>query len=160
MAASTSWIDVPYVRQVGAGCGPAAIAMVMQYWVKHMPGMEAAAADAERIDKALPAGRKGISGNELKRYLEEHGFSAFIFNGEFADLRHHLAKGRPIVACLDVNGPNAPLHYAVVVGAGEDEVWLNDPARGKLFREKTGKFLEAWEATENWALLALPRQTR
>jgi predicted double-glycine peptidase len=160
LAASRGWIDAPFVRQVRQGCGPAAIAMVMQYWARQQPGLDAAAADAEQIDQALPADSSGTSGNELKRYLEAHGFSAYVFDGEPSDLRHHLAKGRPIVVCLGLNGPDAPLHYAVVVGIGDGGMLLNDPARGKLFREKTADFLRAWKATGNWALLALPRQTR
>ena len=160
LAQSTGWIDVPFVRQVRAGCGPAAIAMVMQYWVRQTPGLDAAAAGAEQIDKALPARTTGILGKDLKRYLESHGFSVYVFDGEMADLRNHLAKGRPIVVCLGLKGPDAPLHYVVLVGIGEGEVLLNDPARGKLFREKTVEFLRAWKVTENWALLAVPRQTR
>jgi predicted double-glycine peptidase len=160
LAETTGWIDVPFVRQVRAGCGPAAIAMVMQYWVKHQRGLDAVAADAEQIDKALPADSNGTSGNDLKQYLEAHGFSAYVFDGETSDLRNHLAKGRPVVVCLALNGADAPLHYVVVVGIGDGEMLLNDPARGKLFREKSAAFFRAWKATGNWALLALPRQTR
>lgn len=160
LAEKTGWIDVPFVRQVRAGCGPAAIAMVMQYWVKQIPALDAAAAGAEHIDKALPAGSNGTFGKDLKEYLEAHGFSAYVFDGEMADLRNHLAKGRPVVVCLGLKGPDAPLHYVVVVGIANGEVLLNDPARGKLFREKTPDFLRAWKATGNWALLAVPRQTR
>lgn len=160
LAENTGWIDVPFVRQVRAGCGPAAVAMVMQYWVRETPGLEAAAAGAEHIDKALPAGANGTFGKDLKEYLEAHGFSAYVFDGEMADLRNHLAKGRPVIVCLGLKGPDAPPHYVVVVGIGEGEVLLNDPARGKLVREKTADFLRAWKATENWALLAVPRQTR
>ncbi len=159
LATETPWIDVPFVRQVRAGCGSAAIAMVMQHWVKHQPGLDAVAADAENIDEALPASSKGIPGKQLKRYLEEHGFSAFLFNGELRDLRNHLAKGRPVVVCLGLRGPNAPLHYVVVVGAGDQEILLNDPARGKLIREDTETFLRSWKVTDNWALLAVPRHS-
>src|SRR5947209_4493668 len=68
-------LDVPFVRQVRAGCGSAAIAMVMQYWVPQQPGLDAAAADAEQIDKKLPPSTSGLSGEALKKYLEAHGFS-------------------------------------------------------------------------------------
>jgi ABC-type bacteriocin/lantibiotic exporter with double-glycine peptidase domain len=158
LAAELPWIDVPFVRQVRAGCGPAAIAMVMQYWVRHEPGLDAVAADAERINEALPASARGTFGNDLKAYLETHGFSAFVFNGEPKDLDHHLAKGRPLVVCLAPKGSDGPLHYVVVVGAGTSEIVFNDSARGKLIREGREAFLEQWKATGNWALLAVPRQ--
>jgi hypothetical protein len=79
-------------------------------------------ADADHINQALPASSRGTFGNNLKAYLEAHGFSAFVFNGK--DLDHHLAKGRPLVVCLAPNGPDGPLHYVVVVGAGETESTL------------------------------------
>ncbi|HUQ94469.1 MAG TPA: C39 family peptidase, partial [Bryobacteraceae bacterium] len=139
-----------------AGCGSAAVAMVMQYWVRQQPGLDAAAADAERIDKVLPPSSKGISGQALKNYVEANGFTGFLFNGELSDLRNHLEKGRPVVVCLGLKGPKGPLHFAVVVGLEAGAVILNDPARGKLFREPMEPFLRAWRVTGNWALLAVP----
>src|SRR3954462_1107032 len=92
--AHPSWLDVPFVQQVRAGCGSAAIAMVVQYWARQFPGLEKAQADAEKIDQLLPAtSPKGIAGEALKQYLDERGFQAFIFDGELADLRNHFAKG-------------------------------------------------------------------
>jgi ABC-type bacteriocin/lantibiotic exporter with double-glycine peptidase domain len=160
LAAGVPWIDVPFVRQVRAGCGPAAIAMVMQYWVRLQPQLNAVAADAEHINEALPASSRGTFGNDLKGYLEDHGFSAFVFSGEPKDVDHHLAKGRPLVVCLGPKGPDGPLHYVVLVGASADEILFNDSARGKLIRESRETFLEQWKATGNWALLAVPRQAR
>src|SRR5438309_1891385 len=104
-SASSPWLDVPFVHQVKAGCGSAAIAMVMQYWVSRQPGLDGKATDAGRIDQALPSDpKRGIQGQALKRYLEEHGFAAFVFSGEIADLEQHIAKGRPVVVALELNG--------------------------------------------------------
>jgi predicted double-glycine peptidase len=157
----TAWLDVPYVQQIKAGCGSAAVAMVVQYWAREYPGrLDAAAADSERIDRLLPPTPKGIQGKALKKFMEAHGFSAFIFDAEVQDLRDHFARGRPMIVCLALNGPNGPLHYAVVVGVDANSVWLNDPARGKLIREPMTRFLPAWKETGNWALLAVPRQSK
>src|SRR5258706_11765804 len=132
-SANSPWLEVPFVHQVKAGCGSAAIAMVMQYWASRQPGLDAAAADAGRIDQVLlPGSTKGIPGQALKRYLEEHGFAAFVFSGEIRDLQQHLAKGRPVVVSLGLNGSRAPLHYVVVVGLKDKAVLVNDPASGKL----------------------------
>jgi uncharacterized protein YvpB len=155
----SDWLDVPFVRQVYAGCGSASIAMVMQYWIRNESRLDPAAADAERIHKALGrASSKGIAGLKLKQYLEENGFSVYLFDGELQDLRNHLDKGRPLVVCLAPSGPRAPLHYVVVVGIADDTVMLNDPARGKLTRVDAERFLREWKTTGNWALLAVPRQ--
>lgn len=157
--ARAAWLDVPYVRQVKAGCGSAAVAMVTEYWARQVPGLERAQSDAEKIDQLLPAtSPKGIGGEALKRYLEEHGFQAFIFDAEVSDLRNHFAKGRPVIVCLAPKGNRGLLHYAVVVGLDDSSVWLNDSARGKLFHEDLAQFLPEWRRTNNWALLAVPRQ--
>src|SRR6266851_6685983 len=157
-SAGSQWLEVPFVHQVKAGCGSAAVAMVMQYWASRQPGLDAVAADAERIDQILtPDSAKGIQGQALKRYLEEHGFAAFTFSGEIRDLQQHLATGRPVVVCLGLNGPRAPLHYLVVVGLKDKAVLVNDPSRGKLIGIDLERFLLAWKPTGNWTLLAVPR---
>src|SRR3954470_11433348 len=82
-AAEPDSLDVPFVRQVYAGCGSASLAMVMQYWIRNDSRVDPAAADPERIHKALaPASAKGIAGLSLKRYLEQNGFSGYVFDGE------------------------------------------------------------------------------
>ena len=157
-AAEAQWLEVPFVHQVKAGCGSAAVAMVMQYWASRQPGLDGVAADAERIDQILaPGSAQGIQGQALKRYLEEHGFAAFTFSGEIADLKQHLAKGRPLVVSLGLNGSRAPLHYVVVVGLKDKAVLVNDPSRGKLIGIDLERFLLAWKPTGNWTLLAVPR---
>ncbi|MCL4402567.1 MAG: C39 family peptidase [Acidobacteria bacterium] len=154
------WLDVPFVRQVGAGCGAAAAAMVIQYWAARDPRLAAAAAGTERINEDLPAAGRGIPGKHLKAYLEERGFEVFVFNGDRADLENEFRKGRPLVVCFAPRGARGPLHYAVVAGVDGKAVWLNDPARGKLIREPLRSFQPAWNLTENWSLLAVPKALR
>jgi Predicted double-glycine peptidase len=153
------WLDVPYVKQVAAGCGSASLAMVIQYWVRYSRGIDPAASDAERIHRVLAReNAKSIAGTALKKYLEDNGFSAFIFNGELQDLRHHVEKGRPVITCLAPAGRRGPMHYVVVVGVTEEAVIVNDPARGKLIREEPARFLRSWQLTGQWSMLAVPRQ--
>ena len=158
---ASRWLDVPFVPQAKAGCGAAAVAMVTQYWTRYFPELERAEADSEQINRLLPpTSAKGIDGEALKRYLQQHGFQAFIFDGDLTDLKHHFDKGRPVVVCFAASGPHAPLHYAVVVGIDDHSIWLNDPARGKLFEENLNRFETEWKATGNWALLAVPQQAK
>src|SRR5262245_59173551 len=122
---AVQWLDVPFVRQPRNGCGAAAIAMVMQYWMRE--------ADENRI-YALLSGpkREQMSGEKLRQYLEDHGFSAHAFSGERRDLEEHLQKGRPLVVCLAPGGISASLHYVVLVGLTNDAAFYHDPVRGKL----------------------------
>jgi predicted double-glycine peptidase len=156
-AETAHWLDVPYVRQVRAGCGAAAVAMVVQYWARHDPSLKDAANETDHIDKLLPASRRGIRGAALKEYLAKSGFDAYVFDGELKDLRSHFEKGRPVIVCLGLSGSNGPLHYAVVVGVDDQAVWLHDSARGKLVREPVDQFKKSWDVSGHWALLAVPR---
>jgi predicted double-glycine peptidase len=149
--------DVPFVHQIREGCGSAAVAMVMQYWVRQTPGLDAAASAAEHIDRALRPKSGGLSGDALRGYFEANGFSAYVFNGEIGDLRDHTSKGRPVIACL---GPAArgELHFVVVAGVDAGRVIINDPARGKNIAQPLPGFLREWKASGDWALLAVPRR--
>jgi predicted double-glycine peptidase len=160
LLAAAEWLDIPYVHQTGAGCGAAAVAMVIQYWARQEPSLAGAAAETERIDRDLPAGEKGIQGNALKSYLEERGFEVFVFRGERSDLEQQFEKGRPTVVCLGPKSSRGTFHYAVVAGLGHETVWLNDPARGKLIREDLRHFEAAWKESDHWTLLAVPMQPR
>lgn len=154
--AGTPWLDVPYVGQTAQGCGPAAVAMVMQYWVRHDARVDAAAADENAVRKALPPSRGGVFGQAMRAYLASHGFDAFVFRGTEDDLAHHVGKGRPVVVCLAPAGARGPLHYVVVAGTGPGAVVLNDSTRGKLIREDPARFRAWWKEAGNWALLAVP----
>lgn len=146
------WLDVPFVAQVKNGCGAASAAMLVQYWKGRQ------AADSQKIMKELyfsPA--EGIYASELAKYLDKQGFRTFAFRGEWADLKHHLSKGRPLLVCLSERKPD--LHYVVVSGMDwqSETIFLNDPARKKLFPMERDRFLEVWGASDRWTLLALPK---
>lgn len=154
------WLDVPFVKQDQNGCGPASIAMVMQYWSRqrNAPGGSAAGDDANpaAIERAVYSKEgKGTRGSDMQRYFERAGFRAFVFKGEWADLEHHLEKGRPLIVALR---EGRSFHYVVVGGLDrqQDLVIVNDPAqRGFLKMDRAG-FARAWNAAQNWTLLALP----
>lgn len=152
------WLDVPFVRQSKNACGPASIAMVMQYWSEQRGAASGPEADAGRIQEALysrPA--HGIYASGLERYLQQHGFRTFAFSAGWADLRQHLEKGRPLIVGLKPGGGTA-LHYVVVAGISQEPrlVLVNDPAERKLLKRDWASFEREWSATGKWTLLALP----
>ncbi len=156
--AETPWLEVPYIEQEeSTGCGSASIAMVMQYWMHQGANVEPAVADAPLIyAKLSTSSRSGISGQALKGYLEGHGFSAYVFDGNLDEVRSHLGKGRPLVVCLDPKSGSSLLHYVVVVGIDDSAVYFHDPARGKLLKLEFKRFQREWKATGSWILLAVP----
>jgi predicted double-glycine peptidase len=92
----------------------------------------------------------------MERYFEQSGFRAFVFKGEWADLGHHLARGRPLIVAL--REPRSD-HYVVLTGLdGREVVLVNDPAQRKLLKVDRASFERAWKGTGNWTLMAVPRQ--
>jgi ABC-type bacteriocin/lantibiotic exporter with double-glycine peptidase domain len=162
LAASVSggvWLDVPFVKQEKKACGAASIAMVMRYWLKQQGRSENESINAEEIQRALYSpGSRGVYASAMERYFREHGFSTFPFRGEWADLRRHLEKGRPLIVALKPSGLDSTLHYVVVAGMDWEQslVLLNDPAQRKLLKQDRSGFEKQWSATGKWTLLALP----
>jgi ABC-type bacteriocin/lantibiotic exporter with double-glycine peptidase domain len=152
------WLDVPFVKQQKDGCGSASIAMVMQYWARQQ-GRADDGGDAARIQRALFSRQAhGIYASELEKYFQQRGFRTFAFRGQWADLKQHLEKGRPLIVALKPSA-NAPLHYVVVTGLNWQEqlVLVNDPAERKLLKQHRSSFDQEWTAAGNWTLLALPQ---
>ena len=154
------WLDVPFVKQEKDGCGAASIAMVMQYWQQH-GGPANPMAEAARIQHALYSeAAHGIYASDMEKYFQQNGYVTFTFSGEWADLRQHLEKGRPLIAALKP-GSALPLHYVVVAGLDQERqlVLLNDPAQRKLLKEDKSRFEQEWRVTGNWTLLAVPEMS-
>ena len=149
------WLDIPFVKQVENGCGAAALSMTMQYWSQHGARVDPGSADAARIQDALySAELRGIVASAMGHYLEEHGFQAFAFRGQWSDVGEHLSKGRPLIVALRSGGE---AHYVVIAGVSDGTVEVNDPADRKLRKIGQGEFEKKWRAAGNWTLLAVPR---
>ena len=150
------WLDLPFVAQTPDGCGSASLAMVMRYWQReqHLP-MTAEAGPLQQ--KLFSRSAHGIPASRMVSALQQAGFAAYVFHGQWSDLEHHLALGRPLIAAVRDGGRHGPLHYVVLAGVGSDAVYLNDPARQRLLRLSRTAFLDEWSATDDWTLLAVPR---
>lgn len=149
------WLDVPFVAQTTDGCGSAALAMVIRYWQReqHQP----MTADPIGLQRQLFSREAhGIYASRMVEALRRAGFAAYPFHGQWSDLAHHIALGRPLLVAVRDGGAHGPLHYVVVVGAGAEVVYLNDPARQRMVRLSRAAFLTEWSATDDWTLLAVP----
>ena len=155
------WLDVPFVQQEKDGCGAASIAMVMQYWLRQQGRPADGSADAAaEIQRTLYSSRAhGIYASDLQRYFQQQGFRTFVFRGEWADLKQHLAKGRPLIVALKPASGKVPLHYVVLAGLELEQglVLVNDPAQRKLLKQDRSSFEREWSAAGKWTLLALPQ---
>lgn len=146
-------LDVPSVRQDELDeCGLVALEALARYWGHTIP------AEIDRELAALAREHRGVSGEELVSALERSGFEAFLFAGTLdateLSLLHHLARGRPPLVMLHLDGEP---HYLLV--AGHDPVTrrlvLVDGRRGRAVMELVD-FERAWEPVGRFTLLALP----
>lgn len=150
------WLDVPFVAQQKNGCGPASIAMVMEYWQKQQP--ELRHDGASEVLRTVAPQSDGVRAAKMARVFEQYGYRAFAYAGDWSDIEHQLGDGRPLIAALRPEGGDA-LHYVVVVGVDDAQqvILVNDPAQRKLLKEDRAQFEHKWKATGNWTLLAVPR---
>ena len=152
--ATDSLLQVPYVYQEGKLCGPASLAMVLQYWGK--------SETQHTIEKRLPEGsltNRGVTPEYLKDAAEQLGFTAFIYRGDFTDIKHHLDKGRPLIIQIQSSRLLGTFHYLVVVGV-EDEnqsLVVHDPFRSQYQRVKSSDLAKKWEETNFLSILVLPQ---
>ncbi|HEY1462753.1 MAG TPA: C39 family peptidase [Terriglobales bacterium] len=155
------WLDVPFVKQTKDGCGAATIAMVMQYWSQQAGHAADASADFTVIQQQLYSPKAhGIFASDMEHYFQQHGFRTFTFRGDWDEVKHHLEKGRPLIAALKPSKEDASLHYLVIAGLNwqDGTVMVNDPAQRKLLKEDRSTFEREWNATGKWTLLAIPQQ--
>jgi len=145
-----SLLDVPYVPQSGALCGGAALAMVLRYWGE-------SAVLAEDFASLLDPGQRGIRTGTLINAVAARGWLPLVLPGTPAGVTDELARGRPVIALLQV-GSDA-YHYVVVVAWANGRVLVHDPNVGPFRTLPAAEFLTAWAGGGSWALLVLPPKT-
>jgi predicted double-glycine peptidase len=154
-------LDVPYFQQQkNNSCGAAVLAMFLHYWEKQKHEPIPTSADQEAIDRQLDPKDIGIENTDMAAYLRDSGFRVFTFTGQWQDLSKNLLKGRPLIVGVGPWGDKGPLHYLLVVGIDweNDFVFVNDPAQRKLFRITRQRFMTEWNVTNDWTLLAVPKE--
>ena len=144
-------VGVPLVRQQRhADCGAAAMAMVASFWNGPISEQEVLA--------ITPHSRRGIRAGDLRVAARTLGLRAFVVEGTFADLRHELGNGRPVVVGLvKPMGDQTRNHYEVVVGINEAKrtIATLDPAAG--WRQNSYQaFALEWARSGRVTVVVLP----
>lgn len=148
-------LEVPVVHQDELyDCGMAAISALCAYYaIVRSPEQSAELA-------AHAAASQGLSGGEVRAFLEAQGFEVLLFSGtldhaETGALRH-VDAGRPLLVMISFD-KGVLFHYCLLVGydPGMDTVHLLDPRRG-LVLLPTQQFERLWEPAQKFCLMALP----
>jgi predicted double-glycine peptidase len=122
------------VQTTSSDCGPAALATLLNYYFQ-IPATEK---EMERLAGATPAIGTTLLG--LEKAAQAKGCAADSFRMNYATLQEQL---RTYAAPVIVNLMNQEPHFAVVLEAGDDYVFLADPAFGNTIL-RTSDFLLHW----------------
>ncbi len=141
---------VPFFAQDELQCGPAALAMALQWsGVVVQP--------SELTPEVFSPGLKGSLQSALLGSARRHGRVGYPITGSEA-LLAEVAAGHPVIVLVNLAFSWYPKwHYGVVIGYDQErgEVLLHS---GLTANEHLGSrvFLNIWQRSEYWGLLVLP----
>lgn len=142
--------NVPLIEQADFHCGPAALAMALQW-----AGQDVTQDRIARL--AFTPGARGTFQENMIGAARRQGALAIPLTG-FDDLTTEIAAGHPVIVFQNLGESFAPIwHYAVVTGY-DLELGVVTLHSGQLRRTamSLAKFERTWAGGEGWALLVLP----
>ncbi|MGH8500884.1 MAG: PA2778 family cysteine peptidase [Gammaproteobacteria bacterium] len=143
--------DVSFLSQQTYYCGPAALAMTMNY--HGLDISQQALARAVYVPEL-----KGSLQAEMLSATRSEGFLAYVLAPELRSLLAEIAAGHPVVVLQNLGVSWYPVwHYAVAIGydldAGELILHSGDNA---YYRAALRVFERTWARGDYWALAPLP----
>lgn len=141
---------VPFIDQKVGLCGPATLAMVMQWNGKTISVNELA-------KQVYTPGSKGSYQTDMISASRRNSMMAVPIAG-LADLFREIAAGHPVIVFENLALTWVPqYHYAVVYGYDLDkEIVLMHSGSEKNKRWDIRKFERSWKLVDYWGLVVLP----
>jgi len=142
--------DVPFFAQEQYQCGPATLAMALNW-----SGVEVT--PESLVDSVYTASKKGSLQPAMVTSVRRHGRVAYILDDE-DQLARTLEEGYPVVVLLNLGLSFYPVwHYAVVVGydRGEGEYILHSGLTPHK-RYSARQMDSMWGRSDYWGMLVLP----
>jgi ABC-type bacteriocin/lantibiotic exporter with double-glycine peptidase domain len=147
--------NVPFIEQKAFNCGPASVAMVLQFY-----GVKAdAAAIAKKFESENVAGTFTV---DLLIAASQAGMDAHWVEGDMEALKKEIASGRPVIVFLNLAvNPLPQRHFAVAVGylkyQGKDYVALHSGST-PFMMEPVSSFAREWKRTGNMMMTMAPKK--
>ena len=152
-SANTIIKDVPSYSQESYQCGPASLAMVMNY-LKVMVKPE------EIADDIYSKSAHGTLNLDMVLYAQRKGLSALQYKGNLSDIHKNIGDGNPLIVLVDYGYSFYEAnHFMVIVGYNEDGIIVNSGKRKDHFIPEK-EFLKAWKKTNYWTLLIQRRDNK
>ncbi len=149
--ASDIKIDVPFIEQTDHHCGPAALAMVANYYGNTVT--------AEQVAQLiyLPE-KKGSLQIEMQAAARSLDLVAYKTQLDFASLRAEINAERPVIILQNLALSLYPIwHYSVVTGrSANNDSFLLHSGRHEYYRSAWTTLENTWRRGKYWALIAVP----
>lgn len=142
---------VPFFPQKAYQCGPAALAMTLNW-------AGAKVTPDELAPKVYIPKKHGTLQVELIAAARRYGMLAYVTRPKLADILEEVDAGHPVVVLLNLGLSWYPVwHYAVLVGYDlpHQKVVLNSGKNHEM-RMPMSTFEHTWARSDYWALLTLP----
>ncbi len=141
--------NVPLIEQTDFHCGPAALAMALQW-----TGQDVTQDQIARL--AFTPGARGTFQENMIGAARRRGALAVPLSG-FRDLTTEIAAGHPVIVFQNLGESFAPIWHYAVVTAYDLERGAVTLHSGQLSRTamSLAKFERTWAGGEGWALVVL-----
>ncbi len=142
-------IGVPLIEQADFHCGPAALAMALQWTGQDV--------DQEQIARmAFVPGARGTFQEDMIGAARRRGALAVRIDG-FDDLTREISAGHPVIVFQNLGESFAPIWHYAVVTKYDLETGLITLHSGQLSLTTMSleKFERTWAGGEGWAFVAL-----
>ncbi len=149
----SNWLQAaatPVVKQrQQEDCGLAALAMIAGAWGRQWT--------VDDLAKRVPPGKHGIKLGALRDVARERGLDAYAIKASRADIKHELAKGRPVMLGLMLphDRKTNRSHFEVVIALNTQDgtIITIDPATGEWMRRSPKVLDIEWKAAGYAALV-------
>jgi len=142
--------SVPFIQQQDYQCGPASLAMILNYYGQHTT-------PSDLVPWVFTPNAQGSFPAEMDAVTRQQGFISYPING-FEALLEEVNAGHPVLVLQNLGVSwYTKWHFAVVIGFDQttQEVILRS---GNLAQKRTPfhLFYTTWKRSERWARVVLP----
>lgn len=142
-------------------CGPACLAMVLNYWD------EMRSFNQQKIaDEIYDSENQTTYNSELVLYPRIKGFVSYSFQGNLQILKDVVGKDIPVIVLTKPIKQIGKGHYRVVIGFDDDEdqIIFHDPYFGDRHAMTSKDFMKVWELGKGrnqfrWMMAVVPDQS-
>jgi predicted double-glycine peptidase len=146
---------MPFFKQDAYQCGPAALAMVIDYWYEKT-GKGPRVTPEQIVPDIYSPTARGVLGMDLAIYARKQGFATREFSGTVEELKALVDERIPPLILVDFGFSLYQVnHFVVVIGYNRDGVIVTSGQHENQFIRE-GELTRIWRKTGNWTLVIKP----